>query len=111
VSGRAPRQKGNRTERAVVQALKDAGIAAKRVPLSGSVVGYPGDVRATVGGRELTLEVKARRDFRTLHSWLEGRDALILKADRRAPLLVIRLNDALNIMRFNGAECESCKKT
>jgi Holliday junction resolvase len=34
--GRASRQKGNRTERAIVRALQDAGFAAERVPLSGA---------------------------------------------------------------------------
>jgi hypothetical protein len=43
--GRASRQKGNRTERAIVRALQDTGFAAERVPLSGSVRGrFCGDV-------------------------------------------------------------------
>jgi len=78
-----------------------AGIEAKRVPLSGSAKGYPGDVCALVGGRELCLEVKARADFKTLYGWLEDRDGLILKGDRREPrepLIVLRLSDLVRLL-------------
>ena len=54
MSGKAPRQKGDRLERAIVATLKAHGIEAKRVPLSGSVKGYPGDVVATLNGHTLT---------------------------------------------------------
>ena len=99
MSGRAPRQKGDRLERAVVKQLQDVGLDAKRVPLSGSAKGYPGDVSVRLLGRELTLECKSRADFKTLYGWLENRDALILKANRKTPLLVVRLDDALSYRR------------
>lgn len=98
MSGRAPKQKGDRLERAVVTLLKAHGVDAKRVPLSGSAAGYPGDVSVRLGDRELCLECKSRADFKTLYGWLEGRDALILKADRRDALLVVRLKDALEVL-------------
>ena len=98
MSSRAPRQKGDRLERAVVKQLQAAGLCAKRVPLSGSAAGYPGDVCVELAGRDLTLECKSRRDFATLYGWLTGRDALILKGDRNDPLLVMRLTDALDIL-------------
>jgi hypothetical protein len=97
MSGRAPRRKGDRLERAVVKQLQAAGLGAKRVPLSGSAAGYPGDVCVELAGRELTLECKSRRDFATLYGWLTGRDALILKGDRKDPLLVVRLSSALEL--------------
>lgn len=103
VSGRAPRQKGDRLERAVVKQLQAAGLDAKRVPLSGSAVGYPGDVCVKVGGRELTLECKNRKDFATLYGWLKDRDALILKADRKDPLVVLRLADVLGLLAAEHA--------
>lgn len=96
MSGKAPKRKGDRLERATVSLLQAHGIAAKRVPLSGSVAGYEGDVVATVAGREVVLECKSRANFTTLYNWLENRDALVLKADRREPLLVVRLSDALS---------------
>ena len=39
MSGKAPRQKGERFERSIVKALGEAGISARRVPLSGSAKG------------------------------------------------------------------------
>lgn len=98
MSGASPRRKGDRVERAVLAELKAAGLAAKRVPLSGSAAGYPGDLSVQLAGRERCVEVKARADFKTLYGWLEDRDALILKADRQAPLLVLRLSDALELL-------------
>ncbi len=98
MSGKSPRQKGNRLERAVVLLLREHGLDAKRVPLSGSAKDYPGDVVVTVAGRDHVLEVKARRDFKTLHAWLEHRDALILKADRKEALVVLRLADFLKAL-------------
>ncbi len=99
MNGRAHRQKGDRLERAVVKQLQAAGLDAKRVPLSGSAKGYPGDVCVKLAGRELTLECKSRKDFTTLYSWLTGRDALILKGDRNDPLVVLRLDDVLELTK------------
>ncbi len=98
MSGRAPRRKGDRLEREIVKRLEAAGIPAKRVPLSGSARGYPGDVLATMAGRDHVLECKSRRDFATLYTWLEHRDGLILKADRKEALMVLRLADFLKVL-------------
>jgi hypothetical protein len=98
MSGRAPRQKGDRLERAVVLLLREHGLDAKRVPLSGSAKGYPGDVVVTVAGHDHVLECKSRRDFATLYGWLQHRDGLILKADRKEPLMVLRLADFLRAL-------------
>lgn len=98
MSGKAPKQKGDRLERAVVTLLKAHGLDAKRVPLSGSAAGYPGDVSVKLAGRELCVECKSRADFKTLYGWLEGRDALVLKADRKDALLVVRLKDVLEVL-------------
>jgi Holliday junction resolvase len=102
MSGRRSRAKGSRTERGVVNALKASGIAAVRVPLSGAVGGrFAGDIVLPLMGRDLCVEVKARADgFRELYSWLEGRDALIVKADRREPLVVVRLPLAAEIAKL-----------
>lgn len=100
MSGKAPRRKGNRVERVILAELRAAGLEAKRVPLSGSVAGYLGDLTVNLADRELCVEVKARADFKTLYGWLEGRDALILKADRKKPLLVLTLSSALALLAF-----------
>ena len=104
MSGRAPKQKGDRLERHIVATLRDAGIEAKRVPLSGSAEGYPGDVVAELPGMgEACLECKSRKDFKTLYGWLEHRDGLILKADRKEPLAVFRLSDLLKLLGVKHA--------
>ena len=97
--GRRSRQKGDRVERAIVKALQNAGFGAERVPLSGSAGGsYCGDLTVPVIGRDLVVEVKARANgFRELHNWLENRDVLMLKADRRPVLVVLPLDLAVEI--------------
>ena len=55
---RSSQCKGKRAEREVVRLLRDAGIPSRRVPLSGSAKGYPGDVVIELGDRELVGEVK-----------------------------------------------------
>ena len=88
--GRQSRDKGARTERAIVRLLQDRGFAAEKV----SRMYQPGeDVSVPFDGKDLRVEVKCRRDgFKQLYKWLEQRDALILKADRREALLVVRLS-------------------
>ena len=97
--GRRSRDKGNRVERAIVRALQNAGLGAERVPLSGSAGGsYCGDLTVPVLGRDMVVEVKARADgFRELYAWLENRDVLMLKADRRPVLVVLPFDLAAEI--------------
>jgi hypothetical protein len=108
--GRAPRRKGDRTERALVRLLQAHGLAAARVPLSGAVGGrFGGDLSVPLLGRDLCVEVKARADgFRELYSWLAERDLLIVKADRQEPLVVVRLSLAAEIAELGtaGARCD-----
>ena len=99
--GRASRQKGDRFERKIVRLLQDHAFGAERVPLSGSVGGsYTGDFTVPLLGRDLVVEAKARaKGFATLYDWLEGRDALVVQADRKRPLVVLPLALALEVMR------------
>ncbi|MEI8152178.1 MAG: hypothetical protein WCG92_11330 [Hyphomicrobiales bacterium] len=101
MSGRQSRDKGNRTERGIVNALKAKGFAAARVPLSGAAGGrFSGDIVLPLIGRDLCLEVKARAEgFRELYSWLVDRDVLIVKADRQEALVVVRLSLAAEIAK------------
>ena len=97
--GRASRQKGDRGERALVRYLQERGFAAERVPLSGSVRGrFSGDVSVPLLGVDRRVEVKCRGvGFRRLCDWLESNDFLIVRADRREPLVVIPLGLAAEI--------------
>jgi Holliday junction resolvase len=99
--GRRSRDKGNRLERALVRALQDAGFAAERVPLSGAARGrFGGDLSVPLLGADHRVEVKARANgFRRLYDWLGDHDFLIVRADRSEPLIVIRLNFAIEIAR------------
>ncbi len=97
--GRRSRDKGNRHERALVRFLQGHGFAAERVPLSGSAGGsYVGDLSLPLLGVDRTVEVKVRAaGFRQLYAWLNGRDLLIVRADRAESLVVVPLKLAVEI--------------
>lgn len=97
---KASRDKGNRMERAIVNMLQDRGRAAERQPLSGALGGrHRSDVSVPVLGEDWLVECKSRaRDFVRLYAWLEGSDALIIKSDRKPPLLVLRLDKAVDVL-------------
>jgi len=74
------RRKGSRIERMVVQRHQESGIPAQRIPLSGAMANYKGDVQ--VG--PLRCEVKARKNgegFAVISRWLAGNDLLFLARD------------------------------
>jgi hypothetical protein len=95
MSGRHSREKGARTERAIAKL-----IGARKVSRAYQA-GH--DLELPLGDRLLRIEVKARSDgFRELYDWLDGNDALIVKADRRPPLVVLRLPLAAELMSQAG---------
>lgn len=100
MSGRRSRLKGLRGERAIIHLLQERGRAAERVPLSGAAGGsYTGDISVPVLGDDKRLEVKVRADgFKEIYGWLAGNYALVIKADRKKPLLVIPLVDAVDVL-------------
>ena len=87
--GSKERNKGLRVEREIVQKLKDVGIPAERVPVSGAAGGsYPGDV--VFGG--WVAEVKERKDgegFKKIEEWLGDNDCLILKKNNSDHTVVL----------------------
>lgn len=89
--GRSQRDKGARAEREFARL-----IGGEKVPLSGAVGGrFAGDVV----GLGMTWEVKRRANgFRELYKWLEGKDALAVRADRREWLVVIPLERFLELI-------------
>jgi hypothetical protein len=100
--GRASRDKGNRTERAIVRLLQERGLAGERVPLSGAARGrFGGDISVPALGRDLRGEAKCRGDgggFKSLYDWIEGRDFLVIRADRKPMLVVARLELAADMI-------------
>jgi Holliday junction resolvase len=97
MSGRRSRDKGNRTERAIVRLLRAQGIAAMKI----SGMYKPGaDISMSLLGSDRAVEVKCRAaGFRQLYDWLQQRDVLIIKSDRRDPLVVVRLSLAVEIAK------------
>lgn len=93
--GKASRDKGLRIERECVHILQDAGLAAERIPLSGASGGrYGGDVSVPVLGVDRTLEVKCQASgWKQAYAFLADHYGLIIRADRKPPLMVMRLAD------------------
>ena len=95
--GKASRDKGNRREREIVNAHKELGVHAERVPLSGAsrYQGNGADVDIYWKGRDngpLISEVKARASgggFVTLEKWLGDNDILFLVRDRASPIVTL----------------------
>jgi hypothetical protein len=101
MSGRRSRDKGARTERAIAKVRRANGFAAAKL----SCADQPGhDIVLTLSGRDLCVEVKARANgFRELYSWLDGRDALIVKSNYQEPLVILRLSLATDIAKKAAA--------
>ena len=96
--GRSPKRKGTRVERELVNELVALGLACFRVPLSGAAGGtWSGDIHIPLLGRTRRAEVKARAKLQ-LYSWFKSADLLIVKADRRDPLMVLPLALIVELM-------------
>lgn len=107
------RQKGDRMERAMVRLLQEAGIAAERIPMSGSAGGsFCGDLTVPIhtygldgGGtfyetHDRRFECKKRANgFRELYAWIAEHYGLIVAADRETPLVVLRISDFVELVK------------
>jgi len=96
--GTRPKRKGTRAERLVANLLKEAGLEARRIPTSGNRrAGWEGDLEASLPGLGVVpVEVKARKAF-GLEKWLPEGGLLVLKPDRRPPLVVLPLEALLRL--------------
>ncbi len=95
--GKMQRDKGYRVEREIVNYLKNNGIPAKRVPLSGASEGFKGDI--IIDG-SLKAEVKARKDgFKQIYDWLGDNDYLFLKANRKPVLVVMHIDEFIKLLK------------
>ncbi len=104
--GKKSRDKGARFEREIVAILQSMGRAGEKMPLSGALGGkWAGDISAPVLGSDWRVEAKVRADgFKKIYDYLGLNDALIIKADRCRPLVVVDLRRALAIL--NAIETE-----
>jgi hypothetical protein len=107
MSGCRSRDKGARTERAIVRLLLRYGLPARKVS---AMYKRGEDLRVVVGDVERSVEVKCRAaGFGQLYDWLCARDLLVLKADRQEPLVVLRLSLATKIVK--GVQNEAKEAT
>lgn len=102
--GKKSKDKGYRGERYFVERLNDAGISAKRVPLSGALVELPGDITLPWLGEKKIGEAKWRANgFKEIYKWLNKRDVLFLKADRKDGLAVMHIDDFSQMLMYANA--------
>ena len=97
--GKPSRDKGLRVERDLVNKLKESGVDAKRVPLSGAAEGFKGDIQ--IG--DLIAEVKARKDgagFKTLEYWLGPNDVLFLKKNNKEPMVILTWDLFVEMIKY-----------
>lgn len=74
--------------------LKNSEIDAKRVPLSGGTW-MKGDVIFD----DKKIECKCRANgFVQLYNWIEDSDYVAVKADRKEPLIVMRISEFIRIL-------------
>jgi len=93
------KQKGSAAERAFATA-----IGGERVPLSGALKGYPGDVTGILGDprwEKFKWQCKQRRGgagWKLLADWLKGHDGLALHRPYQGWLVVFRLETLLELL-------------
>jgi hypothetical protein len=94
MSGRRSRDKGTRTERAIVRLLQGAATKVSGMYKPG------GDINVPLLGVDGAVEVKCRAaGFSQVYNWLNQRGVLIVRADRQEPWIVLRVSLATEIAR------------
>ena len=102
MGGRSAKVKGSGFEREIVDLLRVAGITANRVPLSGAIALYPGDVRFDCVAGTVTSECKRRRSgFKTLYGWLGKNYVLFMRDDNCEALVLMRATDFAKLATRN----------
>lgn len=91
MSKKSSKAKGEAAERRIVVAHHEAGIVARKVPQSGSIEGFDGDLTVADHFRG---KVKARQNkagFKLVADWIGPHDFLFLSdlSDPKAPPLVV----------------------
>ncbi len=99
-------RKGFTWERRIVKAMQAIGVPARRMPLSGAGGGpehnHDVAIKAVPGHAELQVEIKARKDgsgWKTVEGWLGHHDLLVMIEDRRSPLVTMRWNTLLELLK------------
>jgi len=106
MSGKAPKQKGNRIERECVNLAKDLGFESKRAWGSdGRSLGWHEEVDMTITIGDsikhdlFKFQVKGRKKIGDLYKPSKHVYGQILKEDREEPLVTIRYKDLLMLFK------------
>lgn len=101
--GKASRDKGAGYERELVNAFREYGLRAQRVPLSGATEFAKNDVEVTAGFDGETVfsgEAKRRAGLpKFFTEALEGADFAAFRQDRGETLIVIRLKTFVELLQ------------
>lgn len=97
--------KGTRVENEIVQMHHENGFKARRIPMSGSLVGafgedFAGDLRVL---DDLKGEVKARKNgagFVTLEKWLGDNKLIFLKRNRQKPMVAMPWDTYVHLVQL-----------
>jgi Holliday junction resolvase len=96
--GKKSKRKGYRIEHNIEKILREEGITAKRIPLSGASW-MKGDIFIELLNKGYVGEVKARKEgFKEIYKWLDGKDFLFLRADRKDFLIVMNIKTFLELI-------------
>ncbi len=98
--GKSQRDKGIRAERALVRYLSERAIDAHRMPLSGAMKYYKGDVVIPEWFGDEAAEVKFDGHVpMTLYQWLENRPALFMRRSKHPWLITMQLIDFIEMLQ------------
>ena len=100
--GNRNKKRGTRIEREFVNKLKEEGIPAWRVPLSGAI-GGPLNSDIKIGPqKEWDVEVKGRKGgagFTQIEKWLKGNEFLFLKRNHADPMVTMEWKVFVDLMK------------
>ena len=104
MSGKAPKQKGNRIERECVNLAKGYGFESRRAWGSdGRSLGWQEEVDMTIDIPKIKklfkFQVKGRKSIADYLKPCEEVYGQILKEDRKEPLVTIRYKDLLELLK------------
>lgn len=93
--GRQSRRKGGEYELEVVNNLKELGLTARKIPLSGASEGFPGDIEVIAGFDGNTKYLGECKRRKNLPEWIVNalgeNDFVAMRGDRGETLVMLRL--------------------
>jgi hypothetical protein len=105
MGGRSAKVKGSGFERECTNRLKDRGIHAEKVPLSGAAGRFfaaaEADIDIHFAENDIRkVECKRRKDsWKELYKWIEGNDFLFLRSDNKETLVVMGWEDFVQLTK------------